>query len=94
MRQSNDKYQDGKLLHGFDYQLQVWVKDGICDDIGLNSHRFKGKMWLDARLEMLGEKAHQMCLVEELTSRGLEEQLLGLPWYGRPASPGSEGLGK
>lgn len=79
MRHSNDQYQDGQLINGYDYQLQVWVQDGICDDIGLNSHRFKGKSWREARIELLGEKAHLMCLTEELTSRNLHHQLLCLP---------------
>lgn len=25
---------DGSILNGFDYNLQVWVKDGICEPVG------------------------------------------------------------
>ncbi len=28
MRTDQDKYRDGRLIQGFDYQLQAWVRDG------------------------------------------------------------------
>lgn len=35
MRTSNDELaSDGTILNGFDYNIQVWVKDGICLDVG------------------------------------------------------------
>lgn len=35
MRTSNNIYdQNGHLLHGYDYDLQVWVKNGIILDCG------------------------------------------------------------
>lgn len=27
-RQSNDQYEAGRLINGFDYKNQAWVKDG------------------------------------------------------------------
>jgi len=34
MRESNDEYINGKLVNGFDYDLQVWVVNGIIQDAG------------------------------------------------------------
>ena len=35
-RMSTDELApDGTILNGFDYALQVWVKDGICLPVGL-----------------------------------------------------------
>ena len=25
---------DGTILNGYDYNLQVWVEDGLCTDVG------------------------------------------------------------
>lgn len=32
MRTCNDQYRKGQLLNGYDYQLQVWVKNGVILD--------------------------------------------------------------
>lgn len=37
MRESGDEIKDGVVFNGFDYELQVWVKDGIVQKCG---HRF------------------------------------------------------
>lgn len=34
MRVSGDQYKGGQLENGFDYDLQVWVKDGVIQDCG------------------------------------------------------------
>lgn len=34
MRQSNDEIKGNAVLNGYDYKLQVWVKDGIVQDCG------------------------------------------------------------
>ena len=35
-RMSRDELApDGTILNGFDYNVQVWVEDGICLDVGL-----------------------------------------------------------
>lgn len=42
-RTSRDELaKDGTILNGYDYTLQVWVKDGICQDVGLNSDKYAG----------------------------------------------------
>jgi len=34
-RESSDELApDGTILNGFDYALQVWVVDGVCQDVG------------------------------------------------------------
>ena len=34
-RQSSDELaEDGTILNGFDYNVQVWVLGGICTDVG------------------------------------------------------------
>ena len=44
MRQSNDEMKDGQVFNGFDYDLQVWVIDGIIKDCGhRDEHRVNGK---------------------------------------------------
>ncbi|GGJ44404.1 hypothetical protein GCM10008938_33250 [Deinococcus roseus] len=68
-------YHNGKLVNGFDYELQVWVVNGICDHVGLNRERFGGKPWETARLEMLGEKLHHSLLLFELSDLGYTNQL-------------------
>ncbi len=43
-RESSDELAaDGTILNGFDYNLQVWVKAGICQDVGLNSDKYVGQ---------------------------------------------------
>ena len=35
-RESTDEVApDGSILNGFDYNLQVWVLAGICQDVGM-----------------------------------------------------------
>lgn len=35
-RQSGDELApDGTIHNGFDYNLQVWVLEGICQDVGM-----------------------------------------------------------
>ena len=34
-RQSVDEIRDGRVYNGFDYQLQVWVLEGIIQPLGL-----------------------------------------------------------
>lgn len=34
-RQSSDEIKDGRVYNGFDYALQVWVINGICQPVGL-----------------------------------------------------------
>ena len=34
-RESSDEIRDGRVYNGFDYALQVWVLDGIIQDVGL-----------------------------------------------------------
>ena len=34
---------DGTILNGYDYNLQVWVLNGVCQDVGLNSDKYVGK---------------------------------------------------
>jgi len=33
-RLSTDQYINGQLVNGFDYDLQVWVIDGVIQDCG------------------------------------------------------------
>jgi hypothetical protein len=43
MRQSKDELnQDGTIKNGFDYNLQVWIRDGICTDVGSGA-KYAGK---------------------------------------------------
>ena len=43
-RESTDELApDGTILNGFDYNLQVWVLAGICQDVGLNSDKYVGQ---------------------------------------------------
>ena len=37
-RLSTDDIKGGYVWNGFDYSLQVWVKDGIIQDVGLGRH--------------------------------------------------------
>lgn len=34
-RLSGDEIRDGRVYNGFDYALQVWVRDGIIQPVGL-----------------------------------------------------------
>ena len=34
MRTSNDEIKNGMVLNGFDYTLQVWIKNGIVIECG------------------------------------------------------------
>lgn len=34
MRISNDVYKDGKLVDGFDYDVQAWIKGGVILNCG------------------------------------------------------------
>ena len=31
---SDEIAEDGTILNGFDYALQVWVLNGVCQDVG------------------------------------------------------------
>ncbi|KKL12908.1 hypothetical protein LCGC14_2531060 [marine sediment metagenome] len=31
-RESTDEIRNGRVFNGFDYSLQVWVKNGTCQD--------------------------------------------------------------
>jgi len=49
-RTSVDVYQNEKLVNGFDYDLQVWVRDGVvCSDVGMNRELYGGMNWENAR---------------------------------------------
>ena len=43
---SNDTDTDGVVRNGFDYALQVWIVDYICQAVGLNRDKYAG---LDVR---------------------------------------------
>ena len=40
---TNELAADGTVLNGYDYNLQVWVLNGVCQDVGLNSDKYVGK---------------------------------------------------
>ena len=42
-RISNDIIVNGIVKNGFDYDLQIWVKNYICQDVGFNRDKYKGK---------------------------------------------------
>ena len=42
-RISRDEKVNDIVKNGFDYDLQIWVKDYICLDIGLNRERYAGQ---------------------------------------------------
>ena len=58
---SNRQYHEGQLLNGFDYDLQVWVKQGVVLDCGhpasmssgghycCNARKYKGEKIVAAR---------------------------------------------
>jgi len=48
-RFSSDQYKDGKVFNGFDYALQVWVKEGrvqmcghLSEECGCNQRKYSG----------------------------------------------------
>jgi hypothetical protein len=54
----SDQYENNLLVDGFDYDLQVWVKDGICERIGFNRDVYGGLPWLEARVQAFGLEGH------------------------------------
>ena len=47
-RNSTDELAaDGSILTGYDYTLQVWVLNGICQDVGLNCIKYAGQKVAD-----------------------------------------------
>ena len=42
-RISSDEVVNGTVKTGFDYSLQIWVKDFICQDVGLNRDKYASK---------------------------------------------------
>lgn len=34
-RMSDDEIRDGRVYNGFDYELQVWVVNGVIQPVGL-----------------------------------------------------------
>ena len=67
-RESNNCYEAGLLVDGFDYDLQIWVKDGRCEQIGLNCALYGGLSWLEARLQAFGLEEHLKPLHESPAS--------------------------
>lgn len=63
MRLSNDIFKDGIVFDGYDYDLQVWVTNGIIEDCGhpitmkevgcCKSHEYAGKFLKEIN-EMIG----------------------------------------
>ena len=50
MRYSNNQYNKDSLINGFDYELQVWVINGIIQNCGhpegtcnCNARKYKGQ---------------------------------------------------
>jgi len=58
MRHSSDLYVEGELVQGFDYDLQVWVRDGRVVPVGLNAAPFESLSWLEARLRAFSRENH------------------------------------
>ena len=43
-RESTDELAaDGSILNGFDYRLQVWVRDGVVLNVGLGAAQYVGQ---------------------------------------------------
>ena len=43
-RESTDELAaDGSILNGFDYHLQVWVRDGVVLNVGLGAALYVGQ---------------------------------------------------
>ena len=61
MRQSTNRYDDqGMLVEGYDYDLQVWVRDGVILNCGhpknmrpgcCNADKLKGQRLIDQKGE-------------------------------------------
>lgn len=57
MRESRNEMKDGKLVNGFDYDLQVWVIDGVIQECGhptnmqdvCNACKYQGKKLSDVK---------------------------------------------
>jgi hypothetical protein len=62
---SSDQFENDLLVDGFDYDLQVWVKDGICEQVGINRDLYGGMPWLQARIQAFGLEEH----LEQLQER-------------------------
>lgn len=39
----DDIDKQGIVRNGFDYNLQIWIKDYICQDVGSNRARYAGQ---------------------------------------------------
>jgi len=49
-----------ELWEGYDYDLQVWVREGrILEEPGLNGATYEGMMWRDARALAFDEAQHK-----------------------------------
>jgi hypothetical protein len=57
-RCSSDQFENNLLVGGFDYDLQVWVKDGNCEQVGINREVYGGLSWLEARVQAFGLEGH------------------------------------
>lgn len=55
---SDDRYEESALVDGFDYDLQVWVRDGLCEHVGLNRDLYGDLPWLEARVRAFGLEGH------------------------------------
>ena len=43
-RESTDELAaDGSILNGFDYRLQVWVRDGVVLNVGMGAAQYAGQ---------------------------------------------------
>jgi len=50
-----------ELWDGYDYDLQVWVREGcILGAPGLNAATYGGMMWRDARALSFGKEQHKI----------------------------------
>lgn len=49
-----------ELWDGYDYDLQVWVREGhVLEELGLNAATYGGMMWRDARALTYDEEQHK-----------------------------------
>jgi hypothetical protein len=67
-RCSSDQIEFELLVDGFDYDLQVWVKDGICEQLGFNRDLYGSLSWLKARIQAFGLEGY----LERLHERQIE----------------------
>jgi len=44
MRESTDEIKNQAVWNGFDYNLQVWVKNGVCQTVGAGSDQYCGRL--------------------------------------------------